>query len=93
MNQWDGIDPIRTRLRVLVAQVENALGKLRTEETDSKRDLEQAWVSLVEALALGHEPEVRSCPFCQRAILHRAVRCRYCMKSSTVPVAPARASS
>jgi len=88
MDQWDGIDPVRTRLRVLVAHVESALGKLRTEEGRSNQVLEQAWVNLVAALALGLEPVVRSCPFCRRSILQLAVRCRYCMKSSPVEQGP-----
>jgi hypothetical protein len=88
MNQWDGIDPVRTRLRVLVGHVESAIAKQRTPEGARNEALEQAWLALVAELALGHEPEVRSCPFCRRSILLLAVRCRYCMKSSPVEQGP-----
>jgi hypothetical protein len=88
MDTWDGIDPMRTRLRVLVARVENAITSLRTAGGASKEALDQAWAELVVGLALGSEPELRSCPSCGRSIFQRAVRCRYCMKFS--PVAPAR---
>ena len=90
MNEWDGIDPLRTRLRVLVAHVESTIAGLRTTAGDSKEALEQAWANLVVGLDLGLEPEVRSCPSCRRSILKVAVRCRYCMKSS--PAEPSRAT-
>lgn len=89
MNRWDGIDPIRARLRVLVKAVGDEVARLRTSER-GENELEQAWVGLVAALDLGPEPEVRSCPFCRRAILRLAVRCRYCMKSSPVESSAAR---
>lgn len=89
MNQWDGIDPIRTQLRVLVAHVDRTMTSLRAAEGDSKQELEQAWANLVVALALGAEPEVRRCPSCGRSILQRAVRCRYCMKFSSMESTPA----
>jgi hypothetical protein len=88
MDTWDGIDPIRTHLRVLVARVENAITSLRTPDGSSRLALDQAWAELVAGLALGSEPELRSCPSCGRSIFRRAVRCRYCMKFS--PVAPSR---
>lgn len=81
MNEWDGIEPIRTQLRVLAAHVERTMAE-RAAEGDSKQELEQAWASLVIASALGGEPEVRRCPSCGRSILRRAVRCRYCMQYS-----------
>ena len=86
MDTWDGIDPMRTHLRVLVASVENAINSLRTAEGGQKQALDQAWAKLVAGLALGSEPELRSCPSCGRSIFQRAVRCRYCMKFS--PIAP-----
>ena len=82
MNQWDGIDPIRTRLRVLVARVESTIAGLRTAGGNGQQALEEAWASLVAGLDLGREPDLRSCPSCGRSILQAAVRCRYCMKSS-----------
>lgn len=89
MDQWDAIDPIRSRLRVLVAHVERALVNLPPAEGCSKQDLEQAWANLVVALALGHEPALRTCPSCARSILKVAVRCRYCMKFSPIEPSPA----
>jgi hypothetical protein len=87
MDQWDGIDPIRTRLRVLVAHVDSTIASLETAEGGSKQALEQAWANLVGGLALGEEPEVRTCPSCGRSIMRAAVRCRYCMKFSPSQVA------
>jgi hypothetical protein len=88
MDTWDGIDPMRTHLRALVGRVENAIINLRTAEGANKQALDQAWADLVVGLALGSEPELRSCPSCSRSIFKRAVRCRYCMKFS--PVAASR---
>jgi hypothetical protein len=89
MDQWDGIDPVRSRLRALVAHVEQALVGLAPAQGHTKQQLEQAWANLVSALALGDDPKVRPCPSCGRSILRVAVRCRYCMKFS--PPEPARA--
>lgn len=91
--EWDGLEPARSRMRVLVARVDAELGSLQASHRDSARSSEtdalaQTWRELVAELALGPEPELRSCPHCQRRVLRQATRCRYCMRQS----APAGAS-
>jgi len=90
--QWDGVDPERTRLRALVARIDDEVTILSLPDASvhakATERLTEAWNGLVTALALGPEPEVRRCPFCQRSVLRAATRCRYCMKSS--PAAHAR---
>ena len=92
--QWDGLDPARSRLRVLVARVDAGLVRLGSSQSDQAlggeiRALAESWQDLVGALALGEEPELRSCPHCHRQVLREASRCRYCMRQS----APAKAAT
>ena len=71
-------DPRLTRLRSLLANVERQLEGIGTGPSV----LRTAWDDLVKALALGPEPELRSCPSCRRAIIREASRCRYCWTRS-----------
>lgn len=87
-DEWDGLDPDRSRLRVLVARVDAELGRLSTpQRADPQRErdvtaLTQHWRDLLGALALGEEPALRACPHCQRRVARAATRCRYCMRQS-----------
>jgi hypothetical protein len=85
--QWDGLDPARSRLRVLVARVGANLVRIEAGPLDQAfsseiRILAQNWQDLVTALALGEEPQLRNCPHCRRGVLREATRCRYCMRPS-----------
>jgi hypothetical protein len=85
--QWDGIEPVRSHLRVLVARVGAELVRLETRPSGEPshgelQPLTESWRELVVALALGEEPALRSCPHCHRQVLCQATRCRYCMRQS-----------
>lgn len=85
--EWDGLEPARSRLRVLVARVDEQLTQLETSQPGEPphgemQRLTQSWRDLVVALALGEEPLLRSCPHCRRQVLREATRCRYCMRQS-----------
>jgi hypothetical protein len=87
--EWDGLDPARSRLRALVARVDAEVDRLatpqRADSPERERDvtaLTQNWRDLVGALALGEEPTLRACPHCQRRVPLAATRCRYCMRQS-----------
>jgi hypothetical protein len=62
-------DAARSRLRTLIAAIEQEFGG---------RDRPARWSELVEALALGPEPEVRRCTHCSRLTMRAATRCGYC---------------
>ena len=47
--------------------------------------LRAAWADLVDQLALGPEPELRECPFCQHVGMRAATRCGHCWKRLTPP--------
>jgi hypothetical protein len=84
---WDGLEPARSRLRVLVARVDAQLVLLEKSQPGEPpqgemQQLTQSWNDLVAALALGAEPALRSCPHCRRQVLREATRCRYCMRQS-----------
>ena len=80
---WDAIEPARSRLRALVAAVAREVQSVDGQaQGGAATSLSFAWTSLVAELDLGAEPTLRECPHCGRAILRRAVRCRYCMKRS-----------
>lgn len=80
--EWSGLDPARSRLRVLVARVDQEIRAIRSSAPEAEHSLAQAWQALTDALALGAEPALRGCPHCQRGILREATRCRYCMQPS-----------
>jgi hypothetical protein len=85
------LEPQRSRLRALVADVESEVGVLVSGAAGGAliEPLKGAWAALVKGLALGPDPELRPCPFCRRGILQEASRCRYCLKnSSAAPPAP-----
>lgn len=88
--EWDVLEPQRTALRVLVSKMDKELGSLDVAEEDRARPaLQEAWQALVRALALGPEPELRSCESCNRSIMITATRCRYCwLKASPRPSSP-----
>lgn len=66
-------DARRSRLRAILAQID------RSMPTDLV--LQRAMRDLVDALALGPEPEVRECPYCGEIVMRAATRCGYCWAS------------
>lgn len=83
---WNAIEPGRTAMRLLVADIELELGKLGDAEPLARAEalarLTTTWRKLVAELALGSEPSLRACPFCHLSIRYEATRCRYCLKGS-----------
>jgi hypothetical protein len=84
---WDGLDPARSRLRVLSERVNRGLVQLGVDTQPGALAVEKvtllhAWGELLTALAIEEEPSLRSCPHCRRRILEQATRCRYCMRHS-----------
>lgn len=88
---WNAIEPERSAMRVLVADIEVELGKLSDPQpltrTEALGRLTSSWAKLVAELALGSEPALRSCPFCGLSIRRAATRCRYCLKQSPAAAA------
>jgi hypothetical protein len=80
----DVLDPPRSRLRALAASVDLYVADLEAHGANAQtvENLKQAWIALSKALALGAEPELRTCPNCSRRIPREATRCRYCMAES-----------
>jgi hypothetical protein len=73
----------RTRLRVLVGQVEGSLARSSAQvstlqERDALAELALPWTELVELLALGPEPETRVCPVCNETGMRAARICGHC---------------
>lgn len=75
-----GPDPVRSRLRTLVAAVERQLSAEPVQQMtpDVLSALREAWAALVQELALGPEPALRKCPKCGRLVMQQATRCAYC---------------
>ena len=83
-------DAARARLRTTVATIEREISRLpgRATGEDGKGSpsaLLASFTDLVEQLALGPEPEVRSCPVCQHIGMRMATRCGYCWTKLTPP--------
>lgn len=77
-----GSQDANVRLRSIVSRVDRAMssvlprpGAVQGAPLD---DLLEPWAELVEALALGPEPELRDCPVCGRSGMRAATRCGYC---------------
>ena len=84
---WDGLDPARSRLLALSERMNSGFLDLGTGTgpgalASEKAALLETWRELSTALALEERPELRGCPHCQRQILAQATRCRYCMRHS-----------
>jgi hypothetical protein len=78
----------RSKLRVIVAEIDNQIPALSTQisaagEPGVAARFAVSWAALVELLALGPEPEVRRCPFCMATIQQTATHCMHCWKQSS----------
>jgi len=88
--QFSHPDAARSRLRTIVADVEGEVARLSgpatTDDGAKPTDgLRASWDRLVEHLALGPEPEVRTCPVCQHVGMRAATVCGYCWTPLTPP--------
>lgn len=64
------------RLRSLVAAIEQQFAVVAPPEP-----LRAAWAEMVDALALGPPPELRTCPTCGEIGMRAATRCMRCWSS------------
>ncbi|HYJ11720.1 MAG TPA: hypothetical protein VEX18_22005 [Polyangiaceae bacterium] len=85
----DVLDPSQSQLRALAATLDRHVSELSNQDhaSETTRSLKLAWLALSNALALGPEPTLRSCPHCSRRIPREATRCRYCMTQSAAAAA------
>ncbi|HVV84459.1 MAG TPA: hypothetical protein VHE35_15430 [Kofleriaceae bacterium] len=85
---FPGPDPARSRLRAAVARVDRAITALpSTGHAPASADgapadgLPGAWADLVDLLALGPEPALRTCPHCRHVGMRAASRCGFCWQA------------
>jgi hypothetical protein len=81
-------DARRSRLRAIVAAVERGLAGLPPDVSNENgaAPLRASVADLVQALALGPEPEYRQCPVCQRVGMRAATVCGHCWTKLPSPV-------
>jgi hypothetical protein len=76
----------RAVLRPVVAELENELASLLAQangdHSQAAARVTSHWRRLVEIMALGTPPELRSCPHCGYGINATATRCIQCWKQS-----------
>jgi hypothetical protein len=75
-------------LRPIVEALDREMSRLRARAGEGDDTaLLSSWAALVEFLALGPAPELRSCPFCGSVGMLAATRCGACWRK-LVPSAP-----
>jgi hypothetical protein len=88
-DEFNGPDANRSRLRAILATIEKEIGRLPTtdaeDSTSPRHGLLAAVASLSSQLALGPEPEVRSCPTCHKIGMRAASVCGFCWTKLTPP--------
>ena len=72
---FSGPDPVRSRLRTIMAALEREIAQLPGNPPSG---LASAFAQLVALLALGPEPEVRACPACRHIGMRAATLCGNC---------------
>ena len=84
-------DAARSKLRDLVAAVDHEVSLLPRPESAAEDErsngLRAAWKALVDLMALGPEPEYRTCPTCGNMGMRTATVCGYCW-SKLPPLGP-----
>lgn len=78
-------------LRPIVEAVDREMSLLRARAIASGADataLLSSWEALVDFLALGAAPELRSCPFCGSVGMRAATRCGVCWRELVPPAPP-----
>jgi hypothetical protein len=88
-------DSRRSRLRATIAVIQRELARLPADITNDNRatpadSLRASVADLVQQLALGPEPEYRTCPACQRIDMRAATLCGHCW-TKLPPIVPAAA--
>ena len=83
------LDTQRTGLRVIMSTIDRLLADPATPLTADR--LRPSWASLVQALALGPEPELRECPRCGKMGMRAATRCGFCWGVLDAPALPEKA--
>jgi hypothetical protein len=86
-------DSRRSRLRAIVAAIERDLARLSPDVTSDNGatpagGLRASVADLVQALALGPEPEYRRCPVCRRVDMRAATVCGHCWTKLVPPTGP-----
>jgi hypothetical protein len=76
MTRTDGLRPI---VEALDREMSRVLARSGTTGADDAALL-SSWAALVEFLALGPAPELRSCPFCGSVGMRGATRCGACWR-------------
>jgi hypothetical protein len=76
MTRTDGLRPIVEALDREMSRFRALSGTTGGDETA----LLSSWAALVDFLALGPTPELRSCPFCGRVGMRAATRCGACWR-------------
>jgi hypothetical protein len=77
----------RNALRALVAEIEVEVSDLVSRSAagtpaDRAHVLAGSWARLTKLIALEPEPELRTCPHCQRRVMRSATRCLHCWRRS-----------
>jgi hypothetical protein len=84
MVRSDGLRPI---VEALDREMSRHRARAGTTGEGDDTALLSSWAALVEFLALGPAPELRSCPFCGSVGMLAATRCGACWRK-LVPSAP-----
>lgn len=78
-------------VRAAVDEMELAVAQVAGPATDrglGPDGLRSAWGRLVDVLALGPPPQLRTCPHCGGTCMRAATRCSTCWKDLVPPTAP-----
>lgn len=93
-DEFNGPDAARSRLRAAISTIEKEVARLPAPEGEdsgsARHGLLAGVASLSTLLALGPEPEVRTCPTCKKIGMRAASMCGHCWTKLT-PLEPSHA--
>ena len=78
-------DEIRAAVKAMELEVAFLHARSLSSEGKDHAALRSAWASLVDALALGPDPEYRTCPHCGATGMRAATRCGNCWRALVPP--------
>jgi hypothetical protein len=81
----DSKDGVRAAVGAMDREVALLGGGTSTGEPGSLEALRSSWRVLLDALALGPDPEYRACPYCGATGMRAATRCGTCWKVLVPP--------